>query len=383
MQNTGDVIGGRFKIVEAKIHPHPKVIIHEVEDLNYWQRPCWLKLYVEARVRYREQLEACKREVMILQRLTNRCIIQVLDSDWLPGGHFFVLVPKLDGQVMFFAVMQPNDPRNHITVPKAVRLALQLVDAIEEAFAAGVLHRNLHPRGMYFCTNQQLLKILDFGFARMVDVMSAGASGAGAETLAYRAPEVVRCADNADIRSEIYSIGANLYFWLAGCSPFEEVGFTDLERAIFTQQPMSIRARRRDDAVPAELDRIVLRCLAKQPDERYQSTDELYSALEAVKRMLSAREDDESAKLAYPTRADLCLDSGHRREVHDVARAVFGAGFDFTLDVELRDANRLIHDLREHDRRLVRRLSVLADRRDVPPELLARLSRLREMKILT
>lgn len=382
MHKSGDIIAGRFKVVEANIHPHPKFAVHEVADLSQGRRPCWLKIWFEGVVRYRDQVEACNREVEILRRLTNRCIIPVLDSGWLPGGLFFVLVPKFEGQVMFLAVKQPDGDRNKITVARAVRLGLQLVDAVEEAFEAGVLHRNLHPRGMYYCSGQSLLKVFDFGFAKMIDAAAATAARANGDTLQYRAPEVIRDVDRADIRSEIYAIGANLYFWLCGVAPFAEVGPAELERAIFTRAPMSLRARRGDDAVPAALDAIVLRCLAKQPEDRFQRTEDLYSAIQSVKRSLQARADDERARLAYPTPEGLRLDERQRREVHDVARAIFEAGLDFTLDVELRDAHLLAEQLREHDRRLVRRLSALADRPDLPTALSERLQQLREMKTI-
>lgn len=382
MHKSGDIINGRFKVVEPNIHPHPKFLIHEVEDGQHANRPGWLKLCLEARVRYREQFEACNREVEILQRLTNRSIIHLLDHGWLPGGHFFMLVPKLDGQVLFFAVKQPDRPENMITVHKAVRLGLQLVDAVEEAFGAGILHRNLHPRGMYFCTQQQLLKVFDFGFAGMVDIVSAASPNASAATRAYRAPEVVRSVEQGDIRSEIYSVGAIIYYCLTGGSPFEEVAMTELEAAIFGKEPISIRTRRRDDAVPAELDRIVLRCMAKDPAHRYQTTDELYSVLDTAKRMLRGRDADERSRLAYPPPTDLRLDLLQRRALHHAAREFYDAGFDFTLDNELAQAQRASDELHRHDVRFAQRMSMLADRPDLLPHLKALLERLREMKII-
>src|SRR5580704_3958596 len=159
----------------------------------------------------------------------------------------------------------------------AVRLAVQIAGALEEAHGHGVLHRDLKPANI-LVTAKGSAKLLDFGLAKLTtdsdrDVTMT-AEGAVAGTPAYMAPEQAE-GKPLDERSDVFSFGAVLYEMLSGQRAFAGNSTAQVLSAVLRDEPAPLHA-------PAELQRIVGRCLAKQPRDRFQSAKELKTALEQV-----------------------------------------------------------------------------------------------------
>ena len=175
----------------------------------------------------------------------------------------------------------------HGAVPpeRAVHFLRQLSGALREAHAAGLVHRDIKPGNVIVCKHgglHDVVKLLDFGLVRSFDVADAEAKKLTREDLAmgtpdFVAPEQAKGGDRADPRSDLYSLGALAYFLLTGRPPFSSGSMVE---ALFAHlhQPVTPLSTHRAD-IPADLEAIVLRCLAKDPAERFPSAESLDETL--------------------------------------------------------------------------------------------------------
>lgn len=216
-----------------------------------------------------------EREALALSRLTSPCTVRIFDFAARNDGFSFIAMELLDGRDVqaLVGAVGPLEPR------RAARLAREACISLAEAHAAGIVHRDVKPANLFVTTDgEEHLKVLDFGIARVLGDDSATRTQDLRGTPAYMAPETWTGAP-VDARSDIYALGATLWFMLVGRGPFEEVATGDLVQAHLSQEPR--RPGELVEAVPTELDAIVLRCLAKSPRDRYADARELGAALAA------------------------------------------------------------------------------------------------------
>jgi uncharacterized RDD family membrane protein YckC len=165
-----------------------------------------------------------------------------------------------------------------LPIPEAVEAALQIIAGLEAANVAGVLHRDIKPANC-FVSADGAIKVGDFGLS--VSTLARGeslltATGTILGTPAYAAPEQLR-GQELDARSDIFSVGATLYHLLTGRTPFRETDFVKLITEVLDKQPEPPQAVRGE--IPAELSKIVLRCLSKERAARFQTYAQLRDAL--------------------------------------------------------------------------------------------------------
>ena len=160
----------------------------------------------------------------------------------------------------------------------AVRIAASAADALGHAHVRGILHRDVSARNLMLTKDGQII-VVDFGLALAEGVSRLTQSGTTVGTAYYMAPEIA-LGQQADRRSDIYSLGAVLYELLTGAPPFEgERLQAVLYAAVNTPaSPPSVKR----PGIPPELDRIVLKTLAKKPEERYRTMEALRDDLEAL-----------------------------------------------------------------------------------------------------
>jgi hypothetical protein len=200
--------------------------------------------------------------------------------------------PYIVSELLQGATLRHRLGKKALPVQKAVDYALQLARGLAAAHDKGVIHRDLKPENL-FVSSEMRLKILDFGIAKLVVSEAPGATLPADEaraatpphktetgmlmgTMGYMSPEQVR-GEPADHRTDVFSAGAILYEMLAGFRPFERETPVETGTATLNEEPPELPAR-----VPAELDRIVRRCLEKDPEDRYQSAKDLALDLEAA-----------------------------------------------------------------------------------------------------
>src|ERR1044072_8715058 len=175
-------------------------------------------------------------------------------------------------------------------------IAVQFASALEEAHAAGIVHRDIKPDNIMIRRNGYV-KVLDFGLAKLTETIDRSPSDAEASTRVfvqtdagdvmgkshYMSPEQAR-AKPVDARSDIWSLGVVIYEMVAGRTPFEGETSTDVIVAITQKEPPPIA--RFAPNVPAELEWIVMKALRKDRDERYQTIKELLTDLRRLKQRL-------------------------------------------------------------------------------------------------
>jgi serine/threonine protein kinase len=198
-------------------------------------------------------------------------------------GQSYIVMEYVDGQQLSHVI-----PPNGLPVETVLRYGIQIADALAHAQRHGVTHRDLKPANIVI-TSEGRAKVLDFGLARRHDPqlehsMTITADGSVSGTLAYMAPELLR-GKKADAGSDIWALGVVLYEMAAGARPF--AGATGFEQsgAILHEPPAPLPGR-----IPAALQQVIRRCLAKDPHERYRQANEVRSALEISQVGVADRE---------------------------------------------------------------------------------------------
>jgi len=175
-------------------------------------------------------------------------------------------------------------------LPQALNYLLQIAHALAHAASHGVIHRDVKPSNILI-TREGRAKLIDMGLARLLDTSEARddltASGVTLGTFDYISPEQARDPRNADIRSDIYSLGCTFFYMLAGRPPFPEG--TVLQKLLQHQGDAPPDIRSFQPAIPAEIAFLIQKMMAKDPKQRFQTPAVLIEALTDVARRLGLR----------------------------------------------------------------------------------------------
>jgi serine/threonine protein kinase len=215
-------------------------------------------------------VERFRREAEMASRLCHDNIVRILDHGVEDSVHFLVM-EYVEGKTL----AEILDQQRHLPVADAVAIARQVCSALQIAHRAGVVHRDITPHNI-MVTPAGIVKVMDFGIARMQSMDRLTQTGTFLGTLRYLSPERVQ-GERVDIRSDLYALGIVLYEMLVGDAPFSgDNAWAVLHHQMETAPP---RVRSRRQEVPAWLDEVVARALAKMPEDRFQNPAELLAAL--------------------------------------------------------------------------------------------------------
>jgi serine/threonine-protein kinase len=254
------------------------------------RRPCALKLIRPEQAGDPKHLARFEREVRATAALTHPNTVQIFDYGHTEDGTFYYVMEYLPGLTLDQLV------REHGPLPpaRAVHVLRQLCGALGEAHARGLVHRDVKPGNVMLGERggtHDVAKLLDFGLvlppAGDADGDKLTQDGTVAGTPAYLSPEQAGGQEAVDARSDIYSVGALAYFLLTGLPPFAGRTGMKLIAAHLYEMPEPLSRRRPD--VPADLEAVILRCLAKEPDGRFADVASLDAALAACVLGIGAR----------------------------------------------------------------------------------------------
>lgn len=233
-----------------------------------------------------------RREAQAAAAVGNSHVVDVLDMGRLENGSFYIVMEHLDGVDLGFAVAL----QQRFSVGRALHVLVQLCDALSAIHAAGIVHRDLKPENIFLTTRDgapDFVKVLDFGVCKFNDAQGGRltATGDTIGTPLFMAPEQVEGRADCDQRVDIYALGAILYFALTGRAPFDAPNMPALFLRICHEPSPSLAST--DSYLSFEVDAIVQRALAKDPNERFSSC----SAFKAALRSLQVTHDEIAATL--------------------------------------------------------------------------------------
>jgi len=221
--------------------------------------------------------ERFSKEIETVAGFQHPHILPLLDSGHVAGFLYYVM-PYVEGESLRDRLARQGE----LPIHDAVKVLVEVTDALAYAHARGVVHRDIKPDNVMLSGRHAL--VADFGVAKAVSE-AAGAQGVTTTgmaigTPAYMAPEQAAADPHIDQRADIYALGVLGYELVAGRPPFIEKSPAEILAAQVTQEPVALAARR--PACSPALSQVIMRCLEKRPADRWQSADELLVQLELL-----------------------------------------------------------------------------------------------------
>jgi eukaryotic-like serine/threonine-protein kinase len=277
---VGDVVSGRYRI-DRVIGSGSMGFVVAAWHLELDQ-PVAMKLLNPEVFELQEASQRFRREIRATARIKSEHVARVLDVGTLEGSVPFMVMELLDGNNL----EEELNRRGALPFDEAVSYLLEAVEALAEAHAAGIVHRDLKPANLFIARRadrSRLLKVLDFGISksmfdsRVPGDMSLTGAGVIIGSPLYMSPEQMRSTKDADYRSDIWSLGAILFQLLTGSPPYPGDTVTEICAKIYSEElpPPSTLVF----GLPEGMDEVVLRALARNPDDRYQTVAEFGAAL--------------------------------------------------------------------------------------------------------
>jgi eukaryotic-like serine/threonine-protein kinase len=277
LPRVGEVVAEKYRIKQVLgqggmgvvLAAHHLVLQHVVA----------LKLMNPSRATSEVDAARFAREARAAARLKSEHAVRILDVDRLPSGAPYIVMEYLAG-ASFEKVLAE---RGAIPWAEAVPWIIQACKAIAEAHEHGIIHRDVKPENLFLTRSasaEPLVKVLDFGLAKCLDVVEAGHRTDASRRIGspqYMSPEQILCARDLDHRTDIWSLGATLYELIANRPAFDGANVGVLFANIREGRPTPLREIRPE--VPAALEAVIMRCLEQRPQHRFQTAHELAIAL--------------------------------------------------------------------------------------------------------
>ncbi len=284
----GDVINGKYR-VERLIGEGGMGVVVAARHLTL-DKSVALKLLSPKSGDSAEALERFTREARAAARIQSEHVGRVQDVDTLPSGAPFIVMELLEGHDLAVELRKGPPP-----LERAVTIILQACEAVAEAHAVGIVHRDLKPANLFLARRDDgsdSVKVLDFGISKITrHEPSAEITEEKALTSAntmlgsplYMSPEQMKASGDVDARTDIWSLGVILFEMLTGRSPFDSQTIPMICANVLSMPPPKLEEFFGPSGAgrgpPEGLERILLRCLEKDPQNRYRDVAHLVRSL--------------------------------------------------------------------------------------------------------
>lgn len=277
MPRIGDVIAAKYRL-DKVAGEGGMGVVYAAEHLVLKQEVA-VKVLLPTAAVSEAMVERFAREARAAAKIDSEHVARVLDAGSLPNGGPFLVMEYLDGcDLEELLKLQKSLP-----VADVATYLVQALEGLAHAHAANIIHRDLKPANLFLACRpdgSNVIKLLDFGISKAAksdpdDKRLTGHHVLGSPV--YMSPEQLRNAGKLDARADLWSIGVVAYELLAGLPPFDGEGVGEIFANILEREPLPLH--RRSSAIPEAFSDVIMKCLRREPEERWQSAGELARAL--------------------------------------------------------------------------------------------------------
>ncbi len=271
--SPGEVFAGRYRVIE-ELGRGGMGKVYRAEDIELNEEVA-LKLVKSEIATDKETIERFKNELKLARKIRHRNVggmYELMEAEGKP----FITMEYVDGRDLKSAIKK----KERLTEQEAISIAKQVCEGLSEAHELGVIHRDLKPQNIMI-DKENHAKIMDFGIARSIKAPGVTATGMIIGTPNYISPEQAE-GEEADHRSDIYSFGVILYEMVTGSVPFK--GETAFSVALKHKTQLPQDPRKLNPEVSEDFSRLILICMEKDRERRYQSAEEILTDLKNIEK---------------------------------------------------------------------------------------------------
>ncbi|MGB2907787.1 MAG: protein kinase, partial [Candidatus Aminicenantaceae bacterium] len=275
-----DMIAGKYRIVE-KLGEGGMGVVYKALDVRL-QREVALKFLSPHLTRDSESRERFIHEARTASALDHSNLCTIHEIDETEEGWMFIAMTHYPGETL-----KARIKRGPLNLEKALDIARQIADGLSRAHGKGIIHRDVKSANVII-TNEEVVKIVDFGLAKLMGMTQITKAGTTMGTVAYMSPEQAR-GSAVDHRADIWALGVVLYEMLTGSLPFKGEREETIMYSILNEDPAPVTDLLPD--IPVELEKIITRALAKNPQSRFQHVRDFLVDLHAAYTALEITPD--------------------------------------------------------------------------------------------